>query len=121
MGLLCSADVRAGEAVGMMVVVVVVGCIYLPGNNASLLGGIVSCKERRGQFVCDCRVSLVRERFVFFVFLLQAALPWSCLTAVIQQVTRSPQSTAQSVWLAIHYTDAPCLPLPQTCASSRSE
>lgn len=65
MGLLCSADVRAGEAVGMMVVVVREeggGCIYLPGNNASLLGGIVSCKERRGQFVCDCRVSLVRER-----------------------------------------------------------
>lgn len=67
MGLLCSADVRAGEAVEMMVAVVVVvgggGCIYLPGNNASLLGGIVSCKERRGQFVCDGRVSLVREIF----------------------------------------------------------
>lgn len=37
-------------------------------------------------------------------------MPWSCLPAAIQQVTDHRSLQAQSVWLAIHHTDAPRLP-----------
>lgn len=94
------------------------GNIYLTGNRASL-EITISCENGRATLVVIVATRCV-ARVKWFWLSVPPARPgadWQ----LIQQVIRSPQSTAEPVWLSIHHTDAPCLPSLQTCAPGSSE